>query len=74
MGINAIVDFLCENNCTVAFSKTEGAPRIEVIVTFPSYNGELVQVRSVGATLEAAMNKVPATVERKKKRPSWKHR
>jgi hypothetical protein len=72
--INGIFDYLCENNGVISFSLIDGQPRVEVLVTFEAYDKTEVQVRSIGATLEAAMSKVPATVERKKKRPSWKRK
>jgi hypothetical protein len=72
MGINGIVDFLCDNRGVVSFTKENGVPRIEVVVTFIAYDRNEMSIKSVGSTLEAAMERVPKTVERRKKRPNWK--
>jgi len=72
VGINGIVEFLCDNGCTVKFGKENGTPRIEVVVIFAAYDGKEASIRSVGSTLEAAMARVPRMVERKKKRPEWR--
>jgi len=71
MGINGIVDFLCDNRGVVSFTKENGVPRIEVVVTFVAYDRNETAIKSVGSTLEAAMARVPRMVERKKKYPEW---
>jgi hypothetical protein len=74
MGINGIVDFLCDNRGVVSFTKENGVPRIEVVVRFIAYDRNEMSLRSVGSTLESAMERVPKMVERKKKRASWKRK